>query len=77
MPTEEKKWRAEFDHLGTDEVSWRARIGSYELAKREAALQWLQEQERRAEGGREGWAIVISLIALAVSILSFIVALLK
>ena len=77
VPTQEEKWRAEFDTLGPAEVRWRASVGGYEHAQREAALEWLREQKRRAENGREGWAIVISLIALAVSILSFIVALLK
>jgi hypothetical protein len=63
MPTQEEKWLAQFD-VGPAEVRRRVETGGYWREREyKTALRWLREHERAAMS-REGWAIVISLIAL-------------
>jgi hypothetical protein len=78
MLTDEEKWRAEFDELGHTEVRRLISVGAYGARekKHKAAIQWAKEQER-AGLNLTYWAIGISVCALVVSILSFLVALLR
>jgi hypothetical protein len=78
MPTDEEKWHAEFEELGLTEVCRQINVGGYDARqkKRNAAIKWVAEKER-ARLNLTYWAIGISVGALVVSILSFLVALLR
>jgi hypothetical protein len=74
MPTEEERWRAQFNELGLTEVRRQIATGGYPIERHlNAALRWSLEEER-AELNRAETGIRTSRAALGVAVLSLLVA---